>query len=106
MSLARVGLVVRLAAFSRFAPLFAFWGWVGVALIVGSVIYLMYADNNSLEEWLLHCAWGRIAYQGEGTITNRKGEQETIHYAGWQVNPGAEIAAILRLLVGYSAEAT
>ncbi len=105
-SLARFGLVVRLAALSRFAPLFAIWGWVGVALIVGNVIYLMYADNNPLEEWQLHCAWGHMAYDGEGTVANRKGEQETIHYAGWQVNPGAEIAAILRLLVGYSAEAT
>jgi hypothetical protein len=103
--LANIGLTARLATLARFAPVLRLCGWVGVAMTIGGTIYYLYADNNPLEDWLNHCAWGDDAYDGEGTVTNRQGEKETIHYARWHEKPGDEIAAALPLMVGYAAEA-
>ncbi|MGB3223587.1 MAG: hypothetical protein WBB23_12365, partial [Desulforhopalus sp.] len=103
--LANIGFSARLAILTRFAPVLRLCGWLGVAMTIGGTIYYLYADNNPLEDWLNHCTWGDDAYDGEGTITNRQGEKETIHYASWQDNPGDEIAAALPLIVGYAAEA-
>jgi hypothetical protein len=103
--LAEIGLVARLATLARFAPALRLCGWVGVALTIAGLIYYLYADNDPLEDWLTHCAWGDDAYDGKGTITNRQGEKETIHYADWKDHPGDEIAAALPLMVGYAAEA-
>ncbi|MFN2354924.1 MAG: hypothetical protein ABR512_10425 [Desulfopila sp.] len=103
--MANIGFTARLATLARFAPVLRLCGWVGVALHIGGTIYYLYADNNPLEDWLNHCAWGDDAYDGTGTITNRHGEKETINYARWLDNPGDEIAAALSLMVDYAAEA-
>jgi hypothetical protein len=58
-----------------------------VILTIGGLIYYLYADDNPVEAWLTHCAWGNDAYKGKGTITNRQGVNETIDYADWKSSP-------------------
>lgn len=70
-----------------------FWNPIGWGLLIGGaviaiagIISLCWTDNSPMEDWLLHCYWGKEKYKDYTTT-----EAKAVNAAAWAKDPTKEL---------------